>query len=58
MNLEMMLTQPPTKLELELGLSLAKENMNCQMQDLSKYTVPTNFVGMSVPKTVVGTLLL
>ena len=27
------------------------------MQDLSKYTVPTSFVGMSVPKTVVGMLV-
>ena len=24
------------------------------MQDLSKYTVPASFVGMSVPTTVVG----
>ena len=27
-------------------------------QDLSKYTVPTSFVGMSVPTTVVGMLVV
>ena len=27
-------------------------------QDLSKYTVPTSFVGMSVPTTVVGLVVV
>ena len=28
------------------------------MQDLSKYTVPTNLVGMPIPTTVVGMLVV
>ena len=57
-KLKLRLSQPQTKSELELGLSLAKENMNCQMQDLSKYTVPTSFVGITVPTKVIGMLVV
>ena len=33
-------------------------NVPCKMQDLSKYTVPTSFVGMCPPTAVVGMLVV
>ena len=40
-----------------VSFSVPEEDLMNIWQDLSKYTVPTSFAGMSVPTTIVGILV-
>ena len=48
----------PCDFSLHIGLNKFYYKHSNQIQDLSKYTVPTSLVGMSLPTTVVGMLVV